>query len=113
MGSAPPGWPAGLPGPLEPSFPDAAVRWLLDAGPGELRTSELRRHPRALGAHVARTVEAELDAVRASYARARTELGLAAAETEAVQRALEAEGGRLLTLSRQARLVADALLDPH
>lgn len=106
---APPGWPAGLAGPGEPGFEDAAVRWLLDAAPGELRTSGLRAHPLALASHVRRLVEAELDATRASYARARTELADRPDDVPAVLSALEAEGARLLALAREAALVEQAV----
>lgn len=88
------------------------MRWLLDAAPGELRTSELRQHPRALAVHVVRLIEAELDATRASYARARVDLaGEGASVLASVQRALEAEGARLLARGREARLVQEALMD--
>lgn len=105
------GWPRGLPEPSSEGFEAAAVRWLLDAGPGDLRGSDLRRYPVALAAHVRRLIGAELDATRASYARARTELGsvLPPDALSAVQQALEAEGARLLALCREAELVQEAL----
>ena len=88
------------------------MRWLLDAGPGELRTSALRGFPRALAVHVVRLLDAELEATRASYARARTDLaGMPADALEAVQLALEAEGARLLAAGREARLVQQALME--
>lgn len=106
-----PGWPAGLVPAADPGFEEAAVRWLLDIAPGELRTSALRDHPRALAVHVVRLLDGQLEATRGSYARARTELsGMDADELEAVQRALEAEGARLLATGREARLVQEALM---
>ena len=107
-----PGWPRGLVASTDPGFEDAAVRWLLDAAPGELRTSALRSHPRALAVHVVRLLDAQLDATRASYARARTDLaGLPADALAGVQQALEAEGARLLATAREARLVQQALVE--
>lgn len=112
MTSTPPGWPRGLVVPADDGFEEAAVRWLLDVAPGELRTSELRQHPRALAVHVVRLLEAELEATRASYAHARVDLaGDGAAVLESAQRALEAEGARLLARGREARLVQQALMD--
>ena len=88
------------------------MRWLLDVAPGELRTSVLREHPRALAIHVVRLLEAQLEATRASYARARTDLsGMPADALAAVQQALEAEGARLLATVREARLVQQALME--
>lgn len=108
-----PGWPKGLVEPRDDNFREAAVRWLLDVGPGELRLSDLRFHPIALGCHLRRLIEAELDATRNSYARARTEFGgqLSPDEIQRVQSALEAEGARLLARVREVRLVQEALMD--
>ena len=107
-----PGWPRGLVPASSSAFENDAVRWLLDAAPGELRTSALREHPRALAIHVVRLLEAQLEATRASYARARTDLaGMPADVLETVQQALEAEGARLLATVREARLVQQALMD--
>lgn len=107
---APPGWPAGLVEPGKPGFVDSAVRWLLDAAPGDLRLSPLRAYPQALAMHVHRIVEAQLDATRASYARTRTDLAHAPDAVPAVLAALEAEGSRLLALAREVALVEQAIL---
>lgn len=108
-----PGWPKALVRPDDAGFVDDAVRWLLDAGPGELRTSELRLYPIALASHVRRLIDAEVAATRESYARARSDLGsiLPADELRRVQVALEAEGARLLALAREVNLVQQALSD--
>lgn len=89
------------------------VGWLLDRGPADLRTSPLRRLPLALAAYVSHHVDASLAGARTAYARARAELGglLEPAALAEVQRALEAEGARLLQVQREVRLVASALRD--
>ncbi|MBU6243791.1 MAG: hypothetical protein KGP12_01115 [Actinomycetales bacterium] len=111
----PPGWPRDLPPPGSQDFEDRVVGWLLDRGPGELRTSGLRAYPVALAAYLERYAQACLDATRESYARARVELGphLRPEELQAVHRALEVEGARLLQVQRELRLVAQALWADH
>ena len=106
-----PGWPRDLPSAGSEAFEERVVGWLLDRGPGELRTSRLRHYPLALAAYLGRYTQACLDATRESYARARVELGphLAPHELQAVHQALEAEGARLLQVQRELRLVAQAL----
>ena len=85
--------------------------WLLDRGPADLRTSAIRRHPVALAAYVVHHIDGCLEGARTAYARARTELGAAleAAELAQVQRALEAEGARLLQAQREVALVAGVI----
>lgn len=111
MRGGPPGWPRDLPPPGSAELGERVVPWLLDRGPGELRTSRLRAHPRALAAYLNHYVAGCLAATREAYARARAELGphLEPAELTEVQRALEAEGARLLQVQRELRLVAQAL----
>lgn len=107
------GWPADLPVPGEQGFDDRVVGWLLDRGPAELRTSSLRFQPLALAVYIGHQADASLEGARAAYGRARTELGpyLDPDQLGAVQRALEAEGARLLQVQREVRLVAAALRD--
>jgi len=107
----PAGWPRDLPGPGTDELTERVVPWLLDQGPGELRTSRLRAHPRALAAYLDYYVQGCLSATRQAYARARVELGphLEPTELAEVQQALEAEGARLLQVHRELRLVAQAL----
>lgn len=109
--SGPPGWPRDLPAAGTSAFADRVVDWLLDRGPGELRTSGLRAYPLALATHLGRYAQACLEATRESYARARVELGphLQPEELQAVHQALESEGARLLQVQRELRLVAEAL----
>ena len=84
------------------------INWLLDRGPADLRTSALRRHPLALASYVGHHVDACVEAARVAYARARSELGavLDPADLSVVQRALEAEGARLLAVQRHVRMVS-------
>ena len=87
------------------------VGWLLDRGPGDLRTSRLRAYPVALATYLDRYVHACLEATRESYSRARVEFGPAVdpAGIQEVQQALEAEGARLLQVQREVGLVRQAL----
>ena len=109
----PPGWPADLPAPGQPEFDERVVGWLLDRGPADLRTSQLRLRPVALAGYLAHHVDACLAGARTAYARARAELGalLEPAALTEVQQALEAEGARLLQVQREVRLVTAALRD--
>jgi hypothetical protein len=111
MVSAPAGWPRDLPPPSTPEFEARVVPWLLDRGPGELRTSRLRAHPRALGSYLEHYIQGCLESTRRAFSLARVELGphLDPAELDEVRQALEAEGARLLNVQRELRLVAQAL----
>ena len=108
-----PGWPPDLPPGAADEFDARVVGWLLDRAPADLRTSPLRRYPVALAAFVQHHVAASLEGARTAYARARTELSgiLEADALSEVQRALEAEGARLLQTQREVGLVAATLRD--
>lgn len=108
----PPGWPQGLPPPGTEAFADRVVGWLLDLAPPEFRAHEVfRRHPQVLAWAVQHYVAAALDASRAAYASARSDLADAVTPeaVTATLRALEFEGVRLAAAQRQVGLVADAI----
>ena len=111
MAQAPLGWPKDLPPAGSANFELRVVPWLLDRGPGELRTSRLRAYPQALASYLEHYVQGCLTATREAYSRARVELGphLQPHELAEVHQALEAEGARLLQVQRELRLVAQAL----
>ena len=104
--TVPPGWPRDLAPPGTEEFSAQVCAWLLDRGPGELRTSALRVQPLALATYLDHHVQACLEAARRAYAQARTELAqLAPEEIARAQQALEAEGARLLQAQREVGLV--------
>ncbi len=107
----PPGWPRGLPPGGTPEFDERVVGWLLDQGPADLRTSELRHLPLALATYVEHHLDGCLEGARRAYGQARTQLGPAmpADQLERAQRAFEAEGARLLQAQREVRLVLEAM----
>lgn len=109
-----PGWPRDLPDPASAAFADRVVGWLLDRGPADLRSTDLRHLPLALAHVVAHVVEGEVSGLRAAYARVRIDLAEAypAAEVARVLAALEAEGARLLAVHREVLLVREALAEP-
>ena len=108
--SVPTGWPRDLPPPGTEEFRAAVVDWLLDRGPGELRTSTLRMLPLALATYLEHHLQACLEAARRTYAQARTELAMLAPDAiTRAQQGLEAEGARLLKSSREVGLVLDEL----
>lgn len=101
-----------MPAPGTPGWERRAVAYLLDLAPGEFRGEAVyTRQPVVLAWRVQSLVEAQLQAARRSYARARSELADAVtpevvAETLA---ALEREGAHLLALRREIDLVGRAL----
>ena len=107
----PAGWPRDLAPAGTDEFDAKVTGWLLDRGPADLRSSELRKWPLALARYLAHVTAADLEGTRRAYAMARVELGnaLAADELTAVQAALEAEGARLLQVQREVVLVEAAL----
>jgi hypothetical protein len=109
-----PGWPRDLPEPGSAAFPDRVVGWLLDRGPAELRSSDLRHLPLALAHVVGHVVDGEVAGLRTAYARVRVDLAdeYAAADVQRILAALEAEGARLLAVLREVALVREALADP-
>ncbi|CAB4931013.1 MAG: hypothetical protein F2840_01245 [Actinobacteria bacterium] len=110
----PPGWPRGLPPGGTPEFDERVVGWLLDQGPADLRTSELRHLPLALATYLEHHIDGCLEGARRAYGQARTDLGSAmpADELARAQRALESEGARLLQVQREVRLVLVAMRVP-
>jgi hypothetical protein len=107
----PAGWPKDLPPAGTDEFAAKATGWLLDRGPADVRSSELRHFPLALARYLSHLLEADLEGTRRAYATARVELGsvLGPDELTAVQSALEAEGARLLQVQRELGLVEQAL----
>lgn len=107
----PAGWPKDLPPAGTDEFTAKVAGWLLDRGPADLRASVLRQWPLALARYLGHLIEAELAGTRTAYATARVELGsvLAPDELASVQRALEAQGARLLQVQREITLVEQAL----
>lgn len=85
---------------------------MLDQAPPEFRSHAVfRDHPSALAFAVGHYVSAALTASRAAYADCRRTLAgsLSPPEVDAVLRALEFEGVRLVRLEREVGLVAEAL----
>jgi len=110
---ATPGWPHDLVPPDHAEFLDNSVKWLLDQGPPELRQSPLRLYPLALAMYVESFIAGAIEGVRRGYSKTRVNLSgsLEAAQVEIVQQALASEGARLVALSREIALVAEALQD--
>ncbi len=107
----PPGWPVGVPPPDVAGWQDAAVEWLLDQCPADYRLYEpLRRHALALAWVANHHVQAQVEAARECYRRARVELGeeLGAQAVSEVLGALEREGLRLRAAARSAQLLDEA-----
>lgn len=108
----PAGWPPSAPAPGTPGWERRAVSYLLDVAPGQYRAEPVyTRFPAVLAWRVEALVEAQLGAARASYARARAELG-DVVTPEAVGEALaalEREGAHLLALRREVDLLGRAL----
>ena len=108
----PPGWPAEVHPPGTEGFERTAVTYLLDQCPPEYRGYPvLRRQPLVLARFAAHHVDGAVNAARAGYRNARTELRDAVAP-EVVAEALEAwetEGARLVGVARSVDLVEQAL----
>jgi hypothetical protein len=88
------------------------VAFLLDVAPAEFRTEPLyRRQPVALAWRVRGVIDAQLQAARAAYSRARADLRDHVSPevvAEALQ-ALEREGAALLARQREVDLIGRAL----
>ena len=108
----PPGWPPGVPPPGADQWQERALAFLLDLAPPEFRSEPLyRRQPVVLAWRVQAIIEAQLEAARASYSRARAELRddvIPEVVAETLQ-ALEREGAALLARRREVDLVFRAL----
>jgi hypothetical protein len=101
-----------VPPPDAQDFAARAVLWLLDEAPPEFRSHTVfRDYPAALAFAVGHYVAGALAASREAYADCRRTLAgtLAPPEVEAVLRALEFEGVRLVRVQREVGLVAEAL----
>jgi hypothetical protein len=88
------------------------VAFLLDVAPAEFRTEALyRRQPVVLAWRVRGVIDAQLDAARASYARARADLrdNVSPEVVAETLQALEREGAGLLARRREVELVGEAL----
>ncbi|MCE1177499.1 MAG: hypothetical protein LWW86_00455 [Micrococcales bacterium] len=110
--SGPPGWPASVPPPDVEGWQGPALAWLLDHCPPDYRAyAAWRRHPAALAWVATCHIEAQLEAMRAAYRRARVELGeqLGSEALADVLADLEAEGVRMLAAQRSAGLLYDAM----
>lgn len=113
----PAGWPHGLVPPGHEDFISETVKWLLDIGPADLRSSALRQYPLALALYLESYVTGALEGSRVGYSQTRTNLDgvLQAFDLEIVQQALAAEGARLVALQREIMLVVQGLRStaPH
>lgn len=108
----PPGWPPGVPPPGTEGWQQRAVAFLLDVAPPEFRTEPLyRRQPVVLAWRVRGVIDAQLDAARAAYARARADLRdhVAPEVVAETLQALEREGAGLLGRRREVELISQAL----
>lgn len=108
----PPGWPQAVPPPDSPGWQAPAVSWLLDHCPSDYRGYDgWRKNPVALAWVAVRHIDAQLEAMRQAYREVRVDLGeLISTEALAqIQSDLEAEGLRLRSAARAARLLYDAM----
>ncbi len=107
----PAGWPHGLVSPDHEDFVGLAVKWLLDQGPADLRTSPLRQYPLALALYLDSFTRGAIVGARHGYSQTRSNLDgiYQASDLETVQQALASEGARLVALQRELSLVIDGL----
>lgn len=108
----PPGWPAGVHPPGTERFEDTAVAWLFEFVPPEYRRyGVLRRHPAALSRMARQHVSAAVEAARAGFRTARTDLAdvLPPHGVEAVLDIYRREGTRLVEIAAAIELVDSAL----
>lgn len=112
MQQLPPQWPAAVDHPEAPGFERTALAWLWELMPTEYRSYDvLRRHPALLARFAEHHVSAALEAARAGWRTARSELGsrLPVEVVEQVVAVYEREGLRLRRLVGQVRVVGEAL----
>lgn len=97
--------------PDHEDFTGEAVKWLLDQGPADLRTSPLRGFPLALALYLESFTAGALEGSRLGYSQTRTKLEgtLQAFDLEIVQQALAAQGARMVALQREISLVVEGL----
>ncbi|MGB9378108.1 MAG: hypothetical protein WCB04_11415 [Mycobacteriales bacterium] len=108
----PPNWPARVAPPGSPDWETSAVSWLYDYVPAEYRAYEvLRRYPVLLARLASEQVEASIQAARAGWRTARSDLrdDLPPEAIEAAMLAYEREGRRLTTLGLEVAVVSAAL----
>ena len=101
-----------MPPPDSPGWQVPAVSWLLDHCPSDYRGyAGWRKNPVALAWVAVRHIDAQLEAMRQAYREVRVDLGeLVSTEALAqIQSDLEAEGLRLRSAARGARLMYDAM----
>lgn len=104
----PPGWPAPVHPPGTERFEETALAWLLELVPPEYRRhGVLRRHPAALAQLARHHAEAGVEAARAGFRGARTELAgvVPPHGIEAVLDVYRNEGARLVALVAAVELV--------
>lgn len=112
----PAGWPDPIPAPGIPAWENKAGKWLIDQCPGAWREGlsgqVYRKHPLMLARDTRYLIDAQIQALRDAYARARVELGdhyePQQIDEKLAQYAEEAE--RLKILARSVQLVEDALM---
>ncbi|RAY10922.1 hypothetical protein DPM19_32815 [Actinomadura craniellae] len=108
----PPGWPAPVHPPGSERFEETAMTWLLETVPPEYRRhGVLRRYPVALARMARHHAEANVEAARAGFRGARTELaGIVPPHgVEAMLDVYRQEGARLVALVTAVELVEAAL----
>ena len=105
------GWPHDLVSLDHEDFSSEAVKWLLDQGPADLRTSALRQFPLALALYLEAFILGAIEGSRVGYSQTRTKLegALQASDLEIVQQAWAAQGARLVALQREIALVVVGL----
>lgn len=108
-GHAPPGWPAGVPGPGAPDWKTAAVAWLLDQGPADWRVGTgWRKHPAALAWATREHLRAQLGAARAAWTDLEED-GATPEQAAVVREALSGAGPNLAEAARGAELIYEAM----
>ena len=101
-----------MPPPGASDWHQRAVAFLLDLAPPEFRSEPLyRRQPVVLAWRVLAIIEAQLDAARSAYSRARADLrdDVTPEVVAETLQALEREGAGLLARRREVDLVSRAL----
>ena len=101
-----------MPPPGAADWAERAVAFLLDLAPPEFRSEPLyRRQPVVLAWRVLAIIEAQLDAARSAYSRARADLrhDVTPEVVAETLQALEREGAGLLARRREVDLVSRAL----
>lgn len=99
-------WPDDLALPGSPGWERKAIAWLLDRCPSEFRSyPAFRQQPAVLSMVALDQIAADVEAIRTSYRKARTELSLSGVDIDEVMTALDKEGVRLVLELRSAETV--------